>query len=74
MNTKTSRAPNGYEFDRRAAAEYCGYAAASFAELACQDRGPAYLVVGGRAWYRRADLDAWLDSRRKVPAGDRCAA
>lgn len=74
MNTKTARPPNGYEFDRKEAAGYCGYAAASFAELACQNKGPAYLIAGGRAWYRRADLDAWLEARRKVPDGDLCAA
>jgi hypothetical protein len=31
-------------------------------------KGPAYYKVGRRVFYSRADLEAWIASRRREPA------
>jgi len=31
-------------------------------------RGPAFIKLGRRVFYSRADLDAWIASRRREPA------
>jgi hypothetical protein len=40
--------------------------AAALAHLAHLGRGPRYVVVGGIAWYDRADIDEWLESKKKT--------
>lgn len=32
--------------------------------------GPHYIKVGGRVRYRRSDLEAWLDTRRRTSTSD----
>lgn len=59
--------PNGYDLSRDEAAPYCGSKPATFADYARRGEGPPYIVVGGRAWYRKADLDRWLESRVRRP-------
>ena len=35
----------------------------TLANLRCLGRGPRYVRSGRRAFYRRCDLDAWIDCR-----------
>ena len=44
------------------AAEYLGLSHSSLEKMRLQGRGPRYLKLGGRVFYRRADLDAYLDA------------
>ena len=37
-------------------------------------KGPAYIKAGQRVLYRRADVEAWLESRRREPMRDQGAA
>jgi hypothetical protein len=64
----TKRRPAGYDFDRPAAAGYSGCASATFADYARRGEGPPYVIAGGKAWYRRADLDRWMERRIRRPA------
>ena len=31
--------------------------------------GPAFIRIGGRCFYRRSDVDAWMQSHRHDPEG-----
>jgi hypothetical protein len=53
--------PDG-RMDRANAAKYAGFAAKTLAMHATAGTGPRFQKIGGRVFYRRADLDAWLDS------------
>jgi hypothetical protein len=46
------------------AAVFTGLAVATLAKLRCLGGGPAYLKLGRKVVYRRADLTDWLDARR----------
>jgi hypothetical protein len=46
-----------------AAAAYIGTAACTLPTWRSQNRGPTFIKVGRKVLYRRADLDAWLESR-----------
>ena len=59
--------PRGFDRDRNSAAEYLGCQPATLADHARQGKGCAYVVVGGRAWYRDADLDRELERRIRRP-------
>jgi hypothetical protein len=37
-------------------------------------RGPRYLKIGGSCFYRRADIETWLDAQAVVPIPKRTAA
>ena len=52
-------------YDVKAAAEYIGMSAAFLNRHRITGTGPTYLKLGGRIWYDRSDLDAWLNSRRR---------
>jgi hypothetical protein len=39
--------------------------AAALAHLAHKGRGPRYVLVGGRAWYDKDDIVAWLESNKR---------
>jgi excisionase family DNA binding protein len=49
--------------DAVAAARYVGLSASTLAKMRLSGNGPAFLKLGRRVLYRRADLDAWLESR-----------
>ena len=51
--------PDG-RMDRRNAARYSGYAPKTFAQWASKGIGPRFVKPGGKCWYFRSDLDAWL--------------
>lgn len=46
------------------AAAYLRCAKQTLARRRCEGGGPAYVKLGGRVLYRRADLDAWIAGRR----------
>ena len=46
------------------AANYLGYSVSYLYNLRCYDRGPRPYKPNGRVWYRRRDLDDFLN--RKV--------
>ncbi|CAJ4869443.1 helix-turn-helix transcriptional regulator [Burkholderia pseudomallei] len=46
--------------DRKNAAKYVGLSEKTLAQYASQGTGPKF-IKRGRVWYRKADLDEWLD-------------
>ncbi len=46
------------------AAIFTGLAVATLAKLRCLGGGPAYLKLGRKVVYRRADLADWLNARQ----------
>jgi hypothetical protein len=63
----TSSGPNfdgDAPLDSAAAAVFTGLAAATLAKLRCLGGGPAFLKLGRKVVYRRADLADWLSARR----------
>ena len=57
--------PDG-RLDRANAARYTGFSIKTLAMHASAGTGPKFQKTGGRVFYRRADLDAWLSSFRPV--------
>ena len=53
---------------RKQAAEYLGFVHQTLAKWASQGGGPKYLLIGGRAYYRKSDLDAWVNSCERTHA------
>lgn len=51
--------PDG-RMDRKNAAIYLGISVKTLAIKASQGTGPKF-IKRGRVWYRKADLDEWLD-------------
>lgn len=51
--------------DPIATASYLGVAKQTLARWRCEGGGPAFLKLGTRIRYERADLDRWLDARRR---------
>ncbi len=56
--------PDG-RMDRKNSAIYIGCAPKTMADWAVKGIGPAYVMVGGRAFYFRDDLDDWIGSKGK---------
>jgi hypothetical protein len=57
--------PDG-RLDRQNAAAYAGFAVKTLAMHATAGTGPRFQKIGGRVFYRREDLDAWLNSFASV--------
>jgi hypothetical protein len=57
--------PDG-RLDRTNAARYTGFSTKTLAMHATAGTGPKFQKIGGRVFYRREDLDAWLTSFRIV--------
>jgi len=60
-------APASKPMSRRQAAEYLNLSVRTLNQWAARHTGPAYSRSGsvrGRGWYRREDLDRWLESRQ----------
>ena len=51
--------PDG-RLDRKNTAIYVGCAPKTLADWATKGIGPKYLMVGGRCFYFKDDLDAWI--------------
>ena len=54
--------PDG-RMDRKNAAQYLGCAPKTLADWATKGSGPEYLQVGGRVFYFKAALDAWIGAQ-----------
>jgi len=48
----------------RVAAEYTGLGFSTLAKLRLQGGGAVFTKIGVKILYKRADLDAWLESKR----------
>lgn len=53
--------PDG-RMDRANAALYTGFAIKTLAMHATSGTGPKFQKIGGRVFYRREDLDCWINS------------
>ncbi|MGW8174085.1 MAG: helix-turn-helix transcriptional regulator [Stenotrophomonas sp.] len=63
MTTKeTAIAPPAARLDATSAAEWLGLSKSTLDKMRCEGRGPRYLRVGKRCFYRPADLDAYLEA------------
>ena len=54
----------------REAAHYLGLSARTLNRYRVSGDGPVFHRFGGRVRYRRADLDAWAQARRRVSTVD----
>jgi hypothetical protein len=52
-------------FDTKSAARHLGVSEAFLERKRCTGGGPAYVKLGARVTYRRADLDAWIAVNRR---------
>ena len=64
MTTATSR------FNVDEAATYIGLSASTLNKLRVFGGGPVFLKLGRRVAYDLADLDRWLDSKRRLSTSD----
>jgi predicted DNA-binding transcriptional regulator AlpA len=62
--------PDG-RMDRKNAAIYLGFAPKTLADWATKGTGPKYVMVGGRVFYFREDIDAWIGSQPRSPGSSR---
>ncbi|WP_421680801.1 helix-turn-helix transcriptional regulator [Stenotrophomonas bentonitica] len=65
MTQLNENAPTPPSLDRLkgpAAATYLGLSVSTLEKMRLEGRGPRYLKLGGRCFYRRADLDAYLEA------------
>jgi hypothetical protein len=53
-------------FTSRALSEAVGTSRNFFEQLRCRDQGPAASMIGGRLYYQRRDVVAWLESRGRM--------
>jgi len=51
------------------AATYVGTAQSTLEKLRSLGRGPTYIKLGRAVIYDTQDLDAWLETHRRVPNG-----
>lgn len=61
--------PDG-RMDGKNAAAYLGLTQKSLAIMRSLGNGPAFFKLGGKCFYMRADLDAWIQSRRATSTAD----
>ncbi|MEF2549060.1 helix-turn-helix domain-containing protein [Aurantimonas sp. E1-2-R+4] len=54
----------------QSAANYLRLSKSSLAKLRLSGAGPAYCKLGRRVVYRAADLEAWLESRRRISTSE----
>ena len=52
------------------AAEYVRHAPQTLAKLRCYGGGPRYIKSGRLVLYARADLDAWLESKKRASTSE----
>lgn len=50
-------------FNTAGAARYCNLGKSTLERFRITGEGPRYCKLGGAVRYRRAELDAWLESR-----------
>lgn len=61
--------PDG-RMDGRNAAAYLGLTVKALAIMRSLGNGPAFFKLGGKCFYMREDLDAWVASRRATSTAD----
>lgn len=54
--------PPAARLDSQQAAAWLGLSKSTLDKMRCDGRGPRYLRVGGRCFYRPADLNAYLEA------------
>ncbi|MEQ1857490.1 MAG: type IV secretory system conjugative DNA transfer family protein [Longimicrobiales bacterium] len=69
--TDQSDADDALLLDAEQAAAYLHRAPQTLAKLRCVGGGPPYYKVGRNVFYKRPDLDAWLDGRRRRSTSDK---
>lgn len=57
-------------FKTHEAAEYCRLGKPTLERFRISGDGPRYCKLGGAVRYRKADLDAWLESRLTASTSD----
>lgn len=62
MGTTTHIPPGLDRFTGPTAAKYLGLSKSTLEKMRMEGRGPRYLKLGGRCFYRRTDLDAYLEA------------
>ncbi len=62
--------PDG-RMDRKNAAQYLGCASKTLADWATKGTGPEYRLVGGRVFYFKSVLDAWIGAQSASPSSHR---
>lgn len=73
MNTEEK--PKGHtRMDSTRAAEYLGRSRSWLDKARAAGRGPRYIAIGKRVFYRAADLDAYVESRVRETEDTRSAA
>ena len=60
--------------DSGQAAQYLRLARQTLAKLRCVGGSPPFYKVGRQVLYDRAELDAWLDERRRISTSSRANA
>jgi excisionase family DNA binding protein len=56
--------------NQKQAAQFLGLSPRTLESWRLTGNGPAYIKVGRRVRYRRSDLEAWLDARRRTSTSD----
>jgi len=59
------------QFDTKALAEYLEVSERTVEQWRLLGGGPRYVKMGRLCRYRRADVDAWLESRLRTSTSDR---
>lgn len=62
MGNSRHSPPSLERFTGVAAAKYLGLSKSTLEKMRIEGRGPRYLKLGGRCFYRRTDLDAYLEA------------
>jgi hypothetical protein len=63
-----------HRFDVDGAADYIGVSVSFLNKARLTGKGPTYLKIGARVMYEPADLDAWINSRRRQSTSQTVAA
>jgi predicted DNA-binding transcriptional regulator AlpA len=57
-------------FDARTAAEHLGLSTSTLAKMRLYGNGPAYCKLGRRVCYRLADLESWVNARKRLSTSE----
>ena len=60
--------------DTRRAAVYLALSASTLNRMRLTGEGPRYAKAGRRVIYATADLDAWVEARKRTFTGETCGA
>ncbi len=62
MNDATQHLPPPTRMNGQQAAAHLGLSKSTLDKMRVEGRGPRYLKVGSRVFYRQSDLDAYLEA------------